>query len=66
MTVKDCTGSRPKFELCDRPGAQGWVTGYKQPARVVFWDELPKSGYGKVPKPLIRKLLAERGEDQVG
>ena len=34
---------------------------YKQPRRVFFWDELPKSGYGKVPKHLIRKELEARG-----
>ncbi len=35
---------------------------YKQPRRVFFWDELPKSGYGKVPKHLIRDALYARGE----
>jgi fatty-acyl-CoA synthase len=34
---------------------------YKQPRRVFFWDELPKSGYGKVPKHLLRKELEARG-----
>ncbi len=32
---------------------------YKQPQRVVFWEALPKSGYGKVPKALLRAKLAE-------
>ena len=35
---------------------------YKQPRRVFFWDELPKSGYGKVPKHLIRDALFARGD----
>jgi fatty-acyl-CoA synthase len=35
---------------------------YKQPRRVFFWDELPKSGYGKVPKHLIRDELFARGD----
>ncbi len=35
---------------------------YKQPRRVFFWDELPKSGYGKVPKHLIRDQLYDRGD----
>ncbi len=35
---------------------------YKQPRRVFFWDELPKSGYGKVPKHLIRDELYARGD----
>jgi acyl-CoA synthetase (AMP-forming)/AMP-acid ligase II len=34
---------------------------YKQPLRVVVWDALPKSGYGKVPKNLVRARLAEEG-----
>ena len=57
-----------------RPGARadepeilafldGKLARYKRPARVVFWTELPKSGYGKVPKALVRQHLAERGED---
>ncbi|MGK7862306.1 acyl-CoA synthetase [Falsiroseomonas sp. E2-1-a4] len=32
---------------------------FKQPLRVVVWDALPKSGYGKVPKALIRAKLEE-------
>lgn len=35
---------------------------YKQPRRVFFWEELPKSGYGKVPKHLIRDQLYARGD----
>lgn len=35
---------------------------YKQPRRVFFWEELPKSGYGKVPKHLIRDELYARGD----
>jgi acyl-CoA synthetase (AMP-forming)/AMP-acid ligase II len=34
---------------------------YKQPLRVVVWDTLPKSGYGKVPKALVKARLAEAG-----
>ena len=39
---------------------------YKQPRRLFFWDELPKSGYGKVPKHLIREQLYARGDLQKG
>jgi acyl-CoA synthetase (AMP-forming)/AMP-acid ligase II len=35
---------------------------YKQPRQIFFWDELPKSGYGKVPKHLIRDQLYARGD----
>ena len=40
----------------------GKLAKYKWPTRIVFWPELPKSGYGKVPKPLVRRRLAETGE----
>jgi len=41
---------------------EGRLAKYKWPRRVVFWDELPKSGYGKVPKHLIRNELYARGD----
>jgi len=55
-----------------RPGANleeaellGWIEGkvsrYKLPKKVIFWDELPKSAYGKITKKLIREELAARG-----
>jgi fatty-acyl-CoA synthase len=34
---------------------------YKTPKRFFFWDALPKSGYGKVPKRLVRDELEARG-----
>jgi fatty-acyl-CoA synthase len=34
---------------------------YKMPKRFLFWDALPKSGYGKVPKGLVRDELEARG-----
>jgi len=37
------------------------LSRYKLPARVVFWPELPKSGYGKVPKKDVRARLIEEG-----
>ena len=37
------------------------VPRYKMPKRFVFWDALPKSGYGKVPKRLVKDELAARG-----
>jgi acyl-CoA synthetase (AMP-forming)/AMP-acid ligase II len=44
----------------------GKLARYKWPRRVFFWDELPKSGYGKVPKHQIRRELFERGELKEG
>ena len=37
------------------------VARYKLPKRVFFWDALPKSGYGKVPKTLVKEELRRRG-----
>ena len=34
---------------------------YKHPLRVVVWEALPKSGYGKVPKMLVRQRLEAEG-----
>lgn len=34
---------------------------YKLPRRVVFQDALPKSGYGKITKKLVREDLESRG-----
>lgn len=38
------------------------VTRYKIPKKVFFWEALPKSGYGKVPKRMVRDELEARGE----
>jgi fatty-acyl-CoA synthase len=37
------------------------VARYKLPKRVVFWDELPKSAYGKITKKLVREALEAHG-----
>lgn len=38
------------------------VPRYKMPKAVVFWEEMPKSGYGKITKKLIRAELIARGD----
>lgn len=37
------------------------VPRYKMPKRFLFWEALPKSGYGKIPKRLVRDELEARG-----
>jgi fatty-acyl-CoA synthase len=37
------------------------VPRYKIPKRFFFWEALPKSGYGKIPKRLVRDELEARG-----
>lgn len=43
-----------------------WMTDkiarYKLPHHVVFWDEMPKSAYGKITKKMIRETLEARGQ----
>jgi fatty-acyl-CoA synthase len=36
---------------------EGRLAKYKWPARVEVWDALPRSGYGKVPKAEVKRLL---------
>jgi acyl-CoA synthetase (AMP-forming)/AMP-acid ligase II len=37
----------------------GKLAKYKWPDRFAFWQELPKSGYGKVTKRDVKRLLQE-------
>ncbi|HEX2555653.1 MAG TPA: acyl-CoA synthetase [Microvirga sp.] len=37
------------------------IARYKMPKRFFFWDALPKSGYGKIPKRMVRDELEARG-----
>ncbi|UOM35405.1 acyl-CoA synthetase [Acuticoccus sp. I52.16.1] len=39
----------------------GKLARYKLPARYVFLDEMPKTGYGKIAKKLVRETLEEKG-----
>ncbi|WP_265516558.1 acyl-CoA synthetase [Nitratireductor luteus] len=40
---------------------QGRLARYKLPHRYVFLDEMPKTGYGKITKKLVREELEARG-----
>jgi acyl-CoA synthetase (AMP-forming)/AMP-acid ligase II len=52
-------------ETVEEPALIAWlsaeVSRYKLPKRIFFWDELPKSGYGKITKRAIREGLEQRG-----
>ncbi|TFF27858.1 acyl-CoA synthetase [Jiella endophytica] len=37
------------------------IARYKMPKRFVFFEEMPKSAYGKITKKLVREALEERG-----
>jgi acyl-CoA synthetase (AMP-forming)/AMP-acid ligase II len=49
----------------DEASLLGWMEGkvshYKLPKRVFFWEEMPKSGYGKITKKIVREALEARG-----
>jgi fatty-acyl-CoA synthase len=42
----------------------GRLARYRWPRQVFFWDALPKSGYGKITKQDVLRLLIEHGEVQ--
>jgi fatty-acyl-CoA synthase len=41
---------------------EGRCARYRWPRQFVFWDALPRSGYGKIVKKDIRQMLFDRGE----
>jgi fatty-acyl-CoA synthase len=54
-------GARPVSEAEMAAFLAQKVPRYKMPKRFFFFDALPKSGYGKIPKRLVRDELAARG-----
>ena len=57
--ARDGVSACTELELATYLAAK--VPRYKMPKRFFFWDALPKSGYGKVPKRLVRDELEARG-----
>ncbi len=41
---------------------EGRSARYRWPRRIFFWDAMPKSGYGKIVKKDILRILIERGD----
>ena len=60
MAVCVCAQPIDPAELLAWLGAR--LARYKMPQHVVFWDEMPKSSYGKITKKMIREALAARDE----
>ena len=55
---------RPGAELDEQQflfWLQGKIARYKLPKRAFFWDELPRSAYGKITKKTVREELGARG-----
>jgi len=55
-------GEPPVDEAALFAHLEGRCARYRWPRQFFFWESLPKSGYGKVAKKDIRRLLIERGE----
>jgi acyl-CoA synthetase (AMP-forming)/AMP-acid ligase II len=54
---------RPDKEIAENEvlaWLEGRIARYKMPKRIFFWEELPKSGYGKIGKRMIRAELEAR------
>ncbi|ESR23841.1 Long-chain-fatty-acid--CoA ligase [Lutibaculum baratangense AMV1] len=74
LGVPDPVWGEVGYAVCvARPGAdatsidlEAWLEDktarYKLPKRFIFWEEIPKSGYGKITKKLVREELQRRGE----
>jgi fatty-acyl-CoA synthase len=54
-------GERPVSEAEMAAFLAPKVPRYKMPKRFFFWETLPKSGYGKIPKRMVRDELEARG-----
>ncbi len=54
---------RPEAEL-NGPALTEWLKGqiasYKLPRQILFWETLPKSGYGKIAKAAVKQALLDR------
>jgi fatty-acyl-CoA synthase len=59
--VAVCVAREPVEEAALSEFLGSKIPRYKMPKRFFFWDALPRSGYGKIPKRLIRDELAARG-----
>jgi len=55
-------GTAPVDEAGLLAHLEGRCARYRWPRHMFFWDALPKSGYGKITKKDVKRLLLERGE----
>lgn len=59
--VAVCVASAPVTEAELSMFIDGRIARYKMPKRFLFWEELPKSAYGKITKKLVREEIERRG-----
>ncbi len=59
--VAVCVTREPVEEAALAEFLSSKIPRYKMPKRFFFWEALPKSGYGKVPKRLVKDELVARG-----
>jgi fatty-acyl-CoA synthase len=59
--VAVCVAREPIEEKALAEYLAAKIPRYKMPKRFFFWEALPKSGYGKIPKRLVKDELESRG-----
>lgn len=59
--VAICVAKEPVEEAALAEYLAPKIPRYKMPKRFFFWDALPKSGYGKIPKRMVKDELEARG-----
>ncbi len=62
VCVANSTPPPSEAELRDFLKAK--IASYKMPKDFQFWDSLPKSGYGKIPKRLVRETYLQQKSAQ--
>lgn len=61
LAVCTCTADAQPDESEITAMLEGKLARYKLPQAYVFLDEMPKTGYGKITKKLVREALEDRG-----
>lgn len=59
--VAICVAKEPVEEAVLAEYLSAKIPRYKMPKRFFFWEALPKSGYGKIPKRMVKDELEARG-----
>ena len=68
VVVRRSAAADPQAQRVDEAALLAFMDGrlarYRWPRQVFFWDALPKSGYGKITKKDVLRLLIASGEVQ--
>jgi acyl-coenzyme A synthetase/AMP-(fatty) acid ligase len=56
VVLEDPTGARPDVATVLKQYVKKTLLPYKYPRNIIFFDELPKTGTGKIDRQTIRKI----------